>query len=70
MCVRGVEQGYGNPQPHHREVGAHDETAHEERDKVGHEVFQRVRVHTDDGERGCPLMVLLVDVLVEFSVVQ
>ena len=42
MCVRGVEQGYGNPQPHHREVGPHDKTTHEERDKVGHEVFQRV----------------------------
>ena len=70
MCVRGVEHSHGVPEPHHREVGPHDDTAHVERDDVGQDVFQRVRVHADDGERGCPLMVLLVKILVKLSVVQ
>ena len=42
MCVRGVEHSHGVPQPHHREVGPHDDTTHVERDDVGQDVFQRV----------------------------
>ena len=42
MCVRGAEQSYGGPQPHHREVGAHDEAAHVEGYEVSEEVLQRV----------------------------
>ena len=70
MCVRGVEHGHGIPQPHHREVGAHDEAAHVEGYDVGQDVLYWVGVDADDGERSSPLVVLLVEVFIQPSVVQ
>ena len=66
----GRAEGEREPQPGGADVRAHDERAKHRRQDVGHDVLDRVRIDANDADRCRPLMVLLVDVLVEARVVQ
>lgn len=62
----GVEQGHRVPEPSDREMGAHDERAEPDRPDVGEDVLNRVGVDRDDAGWSSPLVMDLVNVLVEF----
>ena len=66
----GVCNDKSVPQPDHREVGAHDERPKNSREEVDHEVLQRVAVDGGNSNWSCPLVVGLVDVLVQTRVVE
>ena len=65
----GVEDGHTVPQDGHGEVGPHDQRTGKDRHEVHEHVLQRVAVHGDYSDRCRPLVVCLVDVLVEEPVV-
>ena len=50
-------------------MGPHDERTRTDRYEVDHDVFQRMAVDRDDSNWCSPLMVGLVDMLVEQSMV-
>lgn len=58
------------PQPGDRHVTAQHEDSQKRRHQVAENVLDRMAVDGGDGDRGRPLVVLLVDVLVDVSVVQ
>ena len=62
----GIEYCHGVPQPCHGEVGTHDEGTEPDGPQVGQKVLNRVGIDGDDTSGGSPLMMDLVDVLVEF----
>lgn len=64
----GVERGQdgqGEPEPGRGHVRAHDQHAQERGQQVREDVFQRVAIDGGHGDGGRPLVVLLVDVLVQ-----
>lgn len=66
----GVESGDdsdGEPQVGRGDVGADKEHTQERRQQVAEHVLHRVTVDGSHGHRGSPLMVPLVNVLVQLS---
>ena len=61
---------HGVPQPGHGEVRTHDEWTCHGREEDGDNVLHWVDVQGGHSHRGCPLMVHLVDVLVEVRVME
>ena len=66
----GGRQRQAKPEPGGADVGPHEEWAHDGGQQVREDVLHGVGVQADDADRGRPLMVLLVDVLVQARVVQ
>lgn len=58
------------PQPGHREMGAHDEWTRPNWQGDGYDVLYWVGVDGHDPSWGCPLVVNLVTVLIEFWMVK
>lgn len=65
MGIKGAEDGEANPQPDSSNVWAKDQWAKEYWREVGTDVLQRVGINGCDGDGALPLMVHLVEVLVE-----
>ena len=65
-----VHNGQSIPQPGDREVGPHDDWPQGYWEVVGENLFHRVAVDGGYSSRCCPLMVRLVNVLVETRVVE
>ena len=63
-------QRQAKPEPGGADVRPHEEWAHDGGQQVREDVLHGVGVETDDANRGRPLVVLLVDVLVQARVVQ
>ena len=70
MSGDGVEDSHGVPQPGDGEMGAHDEWTEPDRPDVGEDVLYGVGVDGDDSSGGSPLVVDLVNVLVEPGMVK
>ena len=70
MHVDGVEESNGVPHPQQGEVGPHDERPQENWGNVGYHVLQRVGVDAGDADRGCPLVVHLVEVFVDLAMME
>lgn len=70
VCVERGEDGDGEPQPGRGCVRAEEQGAQEGREEVGEDVLHRVAVDGGDGDGGGPLVVALVDVLVEAAGVE
>jgi hypothetical protein len=68
--VQGRQQRQSEPEPGRGDVGAHNEHPQEGGQKVGEEMLDRVAVDCGDGDRGGPFVVLLVDDLVEVTIVE
>ena len=66
----GVEDHKGKPHPHHNEVGPHDCWSEGDGYKVDQHKLHRVAVHRHYTSRSCPLVVDLVDVLVQQTIVE
>ena len=66
----GVHYGQGVPDPDYGEVGAHDEGTHPHGPDAREDMLNGVRVHGNDTSGGRPLMVDLVDVLVELRMME
>ena len=66
----GVEHCYSVPEPGHREVGAHDEGTKPDRQQIGENMLNRVGIDWDDASWSCPLVVDLMDVLIELGVMK
>ena len=58
------------PEQGHSHVRAHHHWSQPQWEDVGEDMFQRVRVHRCDARRGCPLVMDLVDMLVQPRVMQ
>ena len=65
-----VEYGYSVPEPGHWEMRTHDEGTKPDGPNVGENVLNGVGVEWDDAGGSRPLMVDLMDVLVELGVVK
>ena len=65
----GIDDSHDVPQPGHREVRSHDDRAQDEGKDVGHDLLHWVAVGGGDTDGCGPLVVDLVDVLVNPSVV-
>lgn len=63
--VQGGEDGDGEPEPRGGGVAPQQKGPQERREEVGEDVLHRVAVDGGDGDGGGPLVVALVDVLVE-----
>ncbi len=70
MCHRGVGDSQGVPQPGHGEVRAHEQRTSGKWAEVDDVVLQWVAVYGGDSNGCCPLVVGLMDVLVETGVVE
>ena len=70
-AVRDDGRCLGDHQPHAHgaNVGTHDHRTQHGRQGVGEDLLDGVGVDGDDADRGRPLMMLLVNVLVELGVV-
>ena len=68
--VGGVQDGQKVPQPGNGQVGAHDQRTRKHWEEAGNVVLHWMGVHGSDSNRGRPLMVDLVEVLVETGVVE
>ena len=66
----GVEHCYSVPEPGHREVGAHDEGTKPDRQQIGENMLNRVGIDWDDASWSCPLVVDLMDVLIELGMMK
>ncbi len=64
MSVQGGQKGKRVPQPGRCDVRAADEGAEHRPEQVGDDVLERVSVERGEGHGRGPLVVLLVDVLV------
>ena len=65
----GVEDGQAVPEEGHGEVGTHDQRSGTDGHEVDPQVLQRVAVDGDNSHGGRPLVMGLVDPLVEQSMV-
>ena len=70
MSNSSVEQCYNIPEPGHREVGAHEKGTEPNWPQIGEDVFNRVGIDRDDASWSRPLVVDLVDVLVELGMMK
>ncbi len=66
----GGSQGYAEPQPSCSDVRPHQDGTHHGRQQVTDHMLYRVSIHPNDPDRGCPLMMDLVDVFIEAPMVQ
>ena len=66
----GVEDHKGKPHPHHNEVGPHDYWSEGDGYKVDQYKLHRMAVDRHYTSGSCPLMVDLVDVLVQQTMVK
>ena len=66
----GADDDQGEPQPRHGEVRAHEQRAPHYGSQVDHIVLQRVTVDGGDANWGGPLVVRLMNVLVETRMVE
>ena len=65
VSERCVQDGHGVPQPNHREVRPHQQRAGKNGREVCHDVLDGVAVNGSDGHWSGPLVMDLVDVLVQ-----
>lgn len=70
MGIKGAEDGEADPEPDSSNVWAKDQRAKEYRREVGTDVLQWVGIDSCDGNGALPLVVHLVEVLVEQPVVE
>lgn len=68
--VEGGEDGQGEPEPGGGHVTAHEKDAHEGGQQVAEDVLDGMAIDRRDRDGGRPLVVLLVDVLVDVLVVE
>lgn len=66
----GVEDGHRVPEQGYRQVGAHEERPEPQRQLVGHPVLHRMSIHRYYSSRSSPLMVDLMQVLVQPGMMQ
>lgn len=67
---RGVEDGQGVPEPGHGQVGTHEQGTRSEWAQVDNVMLQRVTGDGGDSDGSRPLVVDLVDVLVNTGMVE
>lgn len=68
--IQGGENGQGEPEPGGGHMAAHEKDAHEGGQQIAEDVLDGMTIDRSDRNGGRPLVVLLVDVLVDVLVVE
>lgn len=70
VCIESGKNGQREPHPGGGHMTAHDEDAQEGRQQIAEDMFNGMTVDGRNGNGSRPLVVLLVDVLVDAFIVQ
>lgn len=70
MSIAGGEQGQSIPKPCGAHMRAHNKRPHEGGHNVSYDMLQWMRVESKDTDRSSPLVMFLMDVLVQGRMMQ